>query len=437
MKTLTRFGAHLGWACVVLSIVGASNWCAAEPHPSLPTPGTTHGLGVNIHFTDARPGEMDMLADGGFGWVRMDFVWGATERQRGEYDFRAYERLLESLEAKKLRVLFILDYSNKLYEKERSVATEEGRQAFARWAAAAAKHFQGRGVLWEIWNEPNIKNFWEPEPNLEHYTALAKATSHAIRAAAPGEAVIGPATSTVDFKFLEGCFHAGLLNEWDAVSVHPYRQKAPETAVEDYAKLRELIDKYAPEGKSIPIISGEWGYSATWKNYDADRQGKYLPRQWLVNMWQQIPVSIWYDWHDDGDDPHEPEHHFGTVTFEYHQGRRLVYDPKPAYLAAKTLASQLQGYEFEKRIATERPEDYALLFRKGDDLRLAVWTTGEARDVALPASEGEFEAVSHTGEQRDPLTARDGVVAVPATEAPMYITPKSGNPKLIDAPAAK
>src|SRR6185295_8981306 len=32
-------------------------------------------LGVNIHFTDPRPGEMKMLADAGFRWVRMDFHW--------------------------------------------------------------------------------------------------------------------------------------------------------------------------------------------------------------------------------------------------------------------------------------------------------------------------------------------------------------------------
>jgi hypothetical protein len=36
------------------------------------------GLGVNIHFTDPKPGELELLAQGGFRWVRMDFVWGST-----------------------------------------------------------------------------------------------------------------------------------------------------------------------------------------------------------------------------------------------------------------------------------------------------------------------------------------------------------------------
>ena len=44
------------------------------------------------------------------------------------------------------------------------------------------------------------------------------------------ETYVGPATSTIDFKFLEACFKAGLLEYWSAVSVHPYRLQDPETA---------------------------------------------------------------------------------------------------------------------------------------------------------------------------------------------------------------
>ena len=45
------------------------------------------GFGVNIHFTDPRPGEMKMLAAAGFRWVRMDLKWDATESEPGRYDF--------------------------------------------------------------------------------------------------------------------------------------------------------------------------------------------------------------------------------------------------------------------------------------------------------------------------------------------------------------
>ena len=409
----------------------------AEPHPALPQPGTIDGLGVNIHFTDPRPGEMEMLAEGGFRWIRMDLTWARTEREKGRYDFSAYDRLLAALRPHQIRTLFILDYSNSLYEENRSVATEEGRQAYARWAAAAAEHFRGQGILWEIWNEPNIKGFWKPEPNVADYTAMALAAARAIRKVAPDEAIIGPATSRIDLEFLEGCFKAGLLEWWDAVSVHPYRQTAPETAAVEYHRLRQLIDQYAPAGKSIPIISGEWGYSAAWRGFDPVQQGKLLPREWLTNLSQEIPVSIWYDWHDDGRDPHEPEHHFGTVENQEHRGRKPVYDPKPAYLAAKTLTTTLAGYRFSKRLATGDQFSYAFLFQKDDQQRLAVWTTdGEPKKVNIPSRDSQFQRISHTGESRSPVSAKGGFLEVTVTDAPEYLVATEPQAIPADAPAA-
>src|SRR3989442_10483955 len=89
------------------------------------------GIGVNIHFTDPQPDEIKIIADAGFRWVRMDFIWEATEKQRGVYDFSAYDRLMTALEQYRIRALFILDYGNPLYTKDKAVRTEEGRQAFA------------------------------------------------------------------------------------------------------------------------------------------------------------------------------------------------------------------------------------------------------------------------------------------------------------------
>ena len=122
-------------------------------------------------------------------------------------------------------------------------------------------------MLWEIWNEPN-GNFWSPKPDAQQYTALALATARAIREADPQATIIGPASSGFPWEFLETFLKSGVLEDLDAVSVHPYREpnRPPETAAADYQKLRTLIARYAPPARQdrIPILSGEWGYS-TWK----------------------------------------------------------------------------------------------------------------------------------------------------------------------------
>jgi len=409
---------------------------AGEPHSSLPAAGSLESLGVNIHFTDPRPGELEMLAAGGFHWIRMDLHWSATEPQPGKYDFSAYDRLIKALDAHKLRPVFILCYQNRHYSSERAVRTEEARQAYAKWATAAVAHFQGRGILWEIWNEPNISGFWKPQPNSQEYTAMALAACKAVRAAHPRECLIGPATSRVDLQFLEDCFRTGLLEYWDAVSVHPYRQSGPESAAGEYAQLRQLIAKYAPANRNIPILSAEWGYSAAWHKFDAERQGKMLPRELLTNLSNGIPLSIWYDWHNDGEDPKEAEHNFGIVEFPYFKGRQPVYNPKPAYVAMQTLTSTLRQFQFSRRLATESSDHYVLLFQHNQAQRLAVWSTRPGpQQLVLPASAGDFELVSASG-QRSRLTAGADGLQVSLDDSVQYLIPAAPNAGLAAIPTA-
>jgi beta-glucosidase/6-phospho-beta-glucosidase/beta-galactosidase len=251
---------------------------------------------------------LDLIVDAGFKFIRMDLTWEAIEREKGIYDFEksGYDDLTKGCSTRGLRILYILDYSNRLYESDRSVRTEQGRRAFAAFAEAAAARYSGKGILWEIWNESNIKQFWRPEPNVDDYCKLVKATTGRLKKADNSGLVVAPATSTIPFKWLEDCFKRGLLKWIDVLSVHPYRPHPPETVIKDYARLRELMKLYAPDGKIIPIISGEWGYSnINWDNarLSNEQQAQYLAREFLINLYQKIPVSIWYDWKNDGTNP--------------------------------------------------------------------------------------------------------------------------------------
>jgi hypothetical protein len=373
------------------------------------------GLGVNIHFIEPPPRDVDMIAAAGFRFIRMDFSWVHIERKKGEYDFSGYAKLVDALAQRGIRPLFILDYGNPLYDNDMAPHTDEGRQAFARFAAAGAAKFKGRGVLWELWNEPNIF-FWRPRPNVNDYMALAKVALPAVRKADPNATIIAPATAGMDMNFMERCFEQGLLELIDAVSVHPYRRQPPETVTRDYQRLRALIARHAPKGESIPILSGEWGYSVTW--IPKEQQGQYLARQFLTNLMNDVPLSIWYDWHDDGQDPKEQEHNFGTVTWDY--------QPKPAYVAAQTLIKELSGFRFTKRLSLSSENDYALLFSKGKEQKLALWTTGDTHKVDLNLDVPSATVVSMTGEKRT-VTTTDGKWSLELSGSPQYLTPSESS----------
>lgn len=340
---------------------------------TLPSARVPDGLGVNIHFVGEPARDLDMMQAAGFRFIRMDFAWGSIERTKGVYNFSEYDALVTGLEKRGIRPIFILDYSNQLYEKGQSVVTEEGRQAFALWAATAAARYKSRNIVWELYNEPNI-GFWVPQPSVDAYMALAKEVLPAVKKADPHAICIAPASSTIDLGFLEDCFKQGLLQLVDAVSVHPYRQSAPETVIPEYARLRALIARYRPDKPNLPIISGEWGYSTAWGNFSDAIQGQYLPRELMVNLSQGVPISIWYDWHDDGPDPKEPEHRFGTVTQDY--------TPKPSYLAMKRLTAALTGLHFVKRLNSGE-NDFLFLFSDGRRSTVAAWTMEKPHALTL------------------------------------------------------
>ena len=383
-------------------------------------------IGMDIHFVDPRPGEMEMLAAAGVRWVRIDFAWENTEVAPGRYDFSAYDRMVTTLGAYRISPYFILDYANKLYDNGLSPYTEEGRRAFARWASAAVEHFEGRGVIWELYNEPNFR-FWRPKPNVHDYVLLALEVGEAIRAVAPHEFYVGPATSLIDFSFLAACFKAGLLNYWSAVSVHPYRQRDPESVAGEFHTLQRVIAAFCPPGKPVPIIAGEWGYSTAWnwRGMDEAKQGKLLPREFLSNLAEGVPLTVWYDWRDDSADPKDPESHFGIVHFPYSADIRPVYSPKPAYLALKTLSGALDGYRFTRRLPAGGANDYVLLFTKGTEIRFAAWTTSAAsRKAGIPDLKGQYAITDYLGQTLKPARAHRGKLSITLTDAPQYLAPQ-------------
>jgi hypothetical protein len=256
--------------------------------------------------------------------------------------------------------MFILDYGNRLYDHGQAPRSDSARAAFARFAAAAARHFRGQGVVWEIWNEPNLEQFWKPEPDAQAYARLALETARAVRTADPDAVILAPGSSEFPWRFLETVFAAGLLEHIDALSVHPYREQPPETAGHDYGRLRALLARYgSPARRLLPIVSSEWGYSTAEGAVSEARQADYLSRQWLANLAAGVNVSIFYDWRDDGNDARDREHRFGTV--------RRNLEPKPSFLAAQNLIRSLQGYTFRHRLQGSSPSDWKLLFQKADE----------------------------------------------------------------------
>jgi hypothetical protein len=136
----------------------------------------------------------------------------------------------------------------------------------------------------------------------------------------------------------------------------------------------------------------------------------------LFNLLNGIPLSIWYDWKNDGTDPHEVEHNFGTVTDQL--------KPKPAYTAVKVLTHELAGYRIERRLETDGKDFVLLCVNNSGGTKLAAWTTGEphAAKVKLPAKTAEhLNGTKGTGGDFTVQMA-DGQWVIELEQLPEYVT---------------
>jgi hypothetical protein len=80
---------------------------------------------------------------------------------------------------------------------------------------------------WQVWNEPNIPNWWRSGPSARRYVALLRAGARAIRAADPGAEVVAAGLPNsklgIPFlKYLDQMYRAGARGYFDTLAIHPY-----------------------------------------------------------------------------------------------------------------------------------------------------------------------------------------------------------------------
>jgi hypothetical protein len=184
---------------------------------------------------------LDALQSTGVDTIRVLVPWAGVEPIQGSDDWSAVDRVVNSAAARNIKVLGVLN-STPTWAAVPNTFPLAGMPSdnaqFAAFAGLAAARYQGKVTAWEVWNEPNGINFWQPAPNAAQYTALLKPTYLAIKAADPNAVVVAASVgSVVDFgdwlvnpvRFVSEMYAAGAAGYFDALSFHPYQYTTPFT----------------------------------------------------------------------------------------------------------------------------------------------------------------------------------------------------------------
>jgi len=416
-------------ALLFAGLGGAASLTGGEPGAATTLPSTVvpQSCGMQLKADCCSAENLEEIRGLGFRFVRRGFIWADVEKERGVCDFSGYDRLLEDARQRGLRVLGCIAFDSKLYGPVREPA---GREAYARFAAALAARYKEHHVIWEIWNEPNTMTFWgkhgkgNSEQYAAEYTALVKEVAPAMRKADPGCFIAAGSVSCLwppSYNWTENCFKQGILQSGvDAWSVHPYGFKSPEEYVEAYAKVRRMMAQHnAP--KDFPLLNSERGYplkkAEGWAGGPESEAPQYqawhFVRQYLVDLLCDVRLTNWYEWTGE---------EFGIV-----RGK----DRRPAYEACRAMMAQLDGYRLAKRMPTDAPADFVLLFEKeSGEQRLVAWTSppanqspdrAKAHAVEIPAgAAGPLEVYDLYG-KKSLVSVVDGKISLTLSGSPQYV----------------
>ena len=381
--------------------------------------GTEHlapRLGVNIHVLNDEH-MIELAHAAGFSFIRVDLLWRDVERN-GRYRFGACDRLLAALEARGMGSLWILDYGHPQHGGDPPRRPEDVA-AFARYAEAVANHFRGRNVRYEVWNEPDTERFWPPRPNAVEYAALWREAAAAIHRADPDARVAMGGLARIDLPFLEQTIAAGGMAA--AVGVHPYRKAAPESLAAEIPLVRQLV------GANAEIWDTEWGYASYdyfSQNLRGDghsepgrkRQAVLACREALTVWALGLPVAVWYDMRDDGDDTRDPEDNYGLLDRQN--------GDKPAMRTLRNLTHLAAGHTFAGLIADVPDGIHAMRLDGPADRVFGVWNEQPDARLAVRFSTASF--VSATNLLGEPIKVKktgraEAEIALAEVDGPVYI----------------
>jgi hypothetical protein len=146
---------------------------------------------------------------------------------------------------------------------------------YAAVVADLATQLKGRNVAYEVWNEPDEKDFWLNGPQPAEYAALLKAAYPAIKGVDPQAVVLVGGLVGNDFDFVEHLYDNGAKGSFDGVGVHTdtaclttdpreyYREPSGRIGRYSFTGYREVRATMLAHGDDKPVWMTELGWAST------------------------------------------------------------------------------------------------------------------------------------------------------------------------------
>jgi hypothetical protein len=333
-----------------------------------------------IQASTLDPELLEKMTEIGVKWTRLGASWPSIERQRGAYNWEQTDAAFQAMMEANIIPFVTLGSGNELYTAKSTyddpklaeiygyrpgppTQSDTAMEAWLKYVEATVDRYKDKIRYWEIWNEPNHRNYWGAPPNAKDYGTLVNQTARLIKSIHPEAIIIAGSMAGLDPDFIDGFLSMDEQQFIDIISYHNYGA-IPEKRIYRAYEAWEVIKKYNPD---IELWQGECGYPSHSSSRDyrgispwgLNIQSKWLLRQAFTDIFFcNATMSNYFKLVHDRGYGEKPERSFlrpvdSILGFPERGGSRVKtvginekcllanpdFEPKPAFYVYQNLCS--------------------------------------------------------------------------------------------------
>jgi len=316
--------------------------------------------------------ELDMLKEAGGNAVRVDLSWSSLQEQ-GPGTYRNWvvakaDAFFEAARERDIAVVLTF-WTSPCWASSAPEDLKQGctgawwdrgvtryppsdPEQFADAAAWVATRWGDSIAALEIWNEPNLEEFFKSPYPEGDYAQLLRATYPKVKAVAPSLPILAPGIAWADDQFVERMYDEGVQPYFDAFSMRPFNSS---TAPYDTGPpgqqywyiasgvpwIRDMMIAHGDGHKKMWFTEFGWGSCAPtgWSRHcvTLETQAEYAGDVFRLirDRWDYVEAALIYNLRNKGTDPALREHQMGMLFNDF--------SPKPAWEAFTTVMGELAG----------------------------------------------------------------------------------------------
>jgi len=220
--------------------------------------------------------EWGKMATAGVESVRLAVFWANVAPTPDALDLRLYDEQVSRAAQAGLRVVPVVQrvpqWAARIPNDAASPPSEgRGTRAYADFLRALVARYGPSGTLWserpelprlpirawQVWNEPNLRDFWSVQPFARSYVALLRAADRALERADPFSTTVLSGLVNDSPGALRQIYRAGGRGAFDAVALHPYTRR-PRDVVRLVERARLVMRRAGDRRLALWVTELSW-----------------------------------------------------------------------------------------------------------------------------------------------------------------------------------